>query len=182
MLCTIITYLNISLDLSLSYALPTWETYRDSICEITLKHPYASDKISQSGNNTFEIESPKDISDPDSLSMTIQGTCLSEPIPITKEMFNLTLSSLKDNFKGVTHEDNAFNRTDPTGISKNLISITGMGDGGDLSKGNSILTAVKNNITYIIKLNATGDDGNSGFVNNYKYLEDNVLSSVNLTK
>lgn len=166
---------------SFSYTLPTWESYHDSICQVTIKHPYVADKILQSGGNGFKIEIAKDTKDPDSISMTIQGTCLSDSMPITKEMYNLTMSSLKDNYKIVTHQDGTFNKTGSDGVAKNYISITGMSGGSDLLKGNSILTAIKNNMTYIVKLNATGEDGNSGFVNNYKYLEDNVLGSLNFT-
>lgn len=165
-----------------SYALPIWEAYHDSICQVTIKHPYATDKILQSGGNRFQIDIAKDTTDPDSISMTIEGTCLSDSMPITREMYNLTLTSLKDNYKIVTREDGKFNKTGADGVSKNYISITGTSGGSDLLKGNSILTAIKNNMTYIVKLNATGDDGNSGFVNNYKYLEDNILGSLNFTR
>jgi hypothetical protein len=177
-----IACLNNSLSPSYSYALPTWETFHDSICQITIKHPYVTDKISHSGDNAFEIEIAKDISDPDSISMTIEGTCLPDSMPITKEMYNLTLASLKDNYKRIIYPDGTFDKIGPDDESKTYISITGLSGGNEQLKGNSILTAIKNNMTYIVKLNATGEDGNSGFVNNYRYFEDNVLDSLNLTR
>jgi len=165
-----------------SSALPTWETFHDSTCQVTIKHPYATDKISRSGGNTFEIKIAKDISDPDSISMTIEGTCLSDSMPVTKEMYNLTRASIKDNYKRITHEDGIFNKSGSEGESINYISITGLPGNSELFKGNSILTTVENNTTYIFKLNATGEDGNSGFVNNYKYFEDNVFGSLNINR
>lgn len=179
---TVIFFLNNFSTLPFSRALPTWETFYASNCQITIKHPYTTDKISQSGGSAFEIGIAKDISDPDSISMTVGGTCLSDSMPITKEMYNLTLTSLKNNYERIIHEDGSFNTTGLGGEIKNYISIAGLIGGSDFLKGNSILTSVKNNMTYIIKLNATGEDGNSGFINNYKYFEDNILGSFNFNK
>jgi hypothetical protein len=165
-----------------TYALPTWETYKNPVCGITLKHPYLTDKITNEDKHIFEINSLRDQSDPDSINMTITGSCLDKPIPITKEMINLTDASLRKNFMVVTYDYNKFNKTNEQGGLSSSVSIGGFTDNSGLMRVNSVVTTIQNNMTYIIKLFASGDDGNSGFINNYEYLEDNILGSLNFAK
>lgn len=167
---------------SITFGSPDWETYNFSSCGITLQHPYQSDIIKQSSGNSLEVESNREAADPDSIDMTIKSTCILKPILITGQMFNLTLSSLKNSFASITHEESIFNRTDADGALVNYISVVGYKENSNQLNGNSILTTTKNNMTNIIKLNSTGDDGISGFANNYKYLEENILGSINITR
>ena len=84
-------------------AQPTWELYEDKDCAISLMHPFKTDKISDGSVETFQIESIKQISDPDSLNMSIFTSCIDEKVPITEHTMNLTLSGLKEDLQIKTY-------------------------------------------------------------------------------
>lgn len=167
---------------SYSSAQPTWEAYESKECAISLMHPFTTDKISEGSIETFQIVSVKQISDPNSLNMSIAASCIGEKLPITKETMNLTLSGLKNDLQLVTFEDNSFNSTLIDGERASIVTAGGPIGIGGLMRAFTVTEMDHDNSTYIIKISSTGDDGMSGFVNNYDYLKDNILSSIKFLK
>jgi len=168
-------------NLSYSYASaqPTWELYENKICAISLMHPFTTDKISETTTETFQIESVKQISDPDSLNMSIATSCVDEKLPITEEAMNLTLSGLKNDLQLVSFEENSFNGTLIDGERASSVTTGGPIGIGDLMRAVTVTEVNHDNSTFIIRISSLGDDGLSGFNNNHNYLRDNILSSIN---
>ena len=52
----------------------------------------------------------------------------------------------------------------------------------DINEIDKIIETNHSDQTYIIKLNFAGDEGISGFYNNYKYLEDNLIDSIKFSR
>ena len=52
----------------------------------------------------------------------------------------------------------------------------------DIREIDNIIETNHSNQTFVIKLNFAGDEGISGFYNNYKYLADNLIDSIKFLK
>lgn len=167
-----------NLTYSNSSAQPTWEVYESKNCVISLMHPFTTDKVSEGTTETFQIVSVKQVSDPDSLNMSIATSCIDQKLPITEQTMNLTLSGLKNDLQLVTFEENSFNGTLIDGERASSVTAGGPIGIGDLMRAFTVTEMIHDNRTYIIKISSTGDDGLSGFLNNHNYLRDNVLSSI----
>jgi hypothetical protein len=163
-------------------AQPSWESYENESCAISLMHPYKDDRISQGLGGTFQIISAKDIKDLDSLNMNITTSCLDERLPITEQSMNLTMSGLKEHFKLVTYEENSFNETLIDGEKASFVTVGGPTKSGEFFKAHTVTEMNHNNNTYIIRIVSSGNDGLSGFFNNHNYLKDNVISSIKFLK
>ncbi len=171
-LCTIV------LSASVANAQPSWELYQNKNCGISLMHPYPTDKISSNSPQSFLIASSSDQLDPDSLNMNITIKCIDERIPITEESMNLTMAGLREELSLVTYEENAYNSTI---IDNEIASTVSVGGPTSLEQGSqaySVTEVNHNNMTFVITLESIGDDGISGFFNNFNYLKDNVLNSI----
>jgi hypothetical protein len=167
-----------------SIAQPTWELYENNNCGISLKHPYASDIIldNNKSNNSFQINSFEEQADPDSLNMTLMVSCIGKAIPITYENMELARSSLLKDSNAIVLEDISFNRTTIDGEIAGSVATSRPIGLGDIKEIDKIIETNHSDHTYIIKLNFTGDDGISGFFNNYKYLEDNIVDSIKFSQ
>ena len=167
-----------------SIAQPTWELYENNNCGISLKHPYASDIIldNNKSNNSFQINSFEEQADPDSLNMTLMVSCIGKAIPITYENMELARSSLLKDSKAIVLEDISFNRTTIDGEIAGSVATSRPIGLADINEIDKIIETNHSDHTYIIKLNFTGDDGISGFFNNYKYLEDNIIDSIKFSQ
>src|SRR5687768_2354362 len=167
-----------------SIAQPTWELYENNNCGISLKHPYASDIIldNNKSNNSFQINSFEEQADPDSLNMTLMVSCIGKAIPITYENMELARSSLLKDSNAVVLEDISFNRTTIDGEIAGSVATSRPIGLGDINEIDKIIETNHSDHTYIIKLNFTGDEGISGFFNNYKYLEDNIIDSIKFSQ
>jgi hypothetical protein len=167
-----------------SIAQPTWELYENNNCGISLKHPYASDIIldKNKSNNSFQINSFEEQADPDSLNMTLMVSCIGKAIPITYENMELARSSLLKDSNAIVLEDISFNRTTIDGEIAGSVATSRPIGLGDINEIDKIIETNHSDYTYIIKLNFTGDDGISGFFNNYKYLEDNIIDSIKFSQ
>ena len=167
-----------------SIAQPTWELYENNNCGISLKHPYASDIIldNNKSNNSFQINSFEEQADPDSLNMTLMVSCIGKAIPITYENMELARSSLLKDSNAIVLEDISFNRTTIDGEIAGSVATSRPIGLGDINEIDKIIETNHSDHTYIIKLNFTGDDGISGFFNNYKYLEDNIIDSIEFSQ
>ena len=166
-----------------SRAQPTWEMYENNKCGISLKHPYASDIVlDNKSNNSFKIQSFEDHVDPDSLNMTLMVSCIDKAIPITYENMELARSSLLKDSKAIVLEEISFNRTAIDGEIAGSVAISRPIGLTDIDEIDKIIETNHSDQTYIIKLNFAGDDGNSGFYNNYKYLEDNLIDSIKFSQ
>ena len=162
----------------------TWETYVNNTCEILLKHPYDSDIVLENdkSNKSFKIQSFKDPSDPDSLNMTLMVSCIDKAIPITQENMELARSSLLKDSKADVFEDISFNRTTVDGETAGSVAVSrpiGLTDTKEIDK---IIETNHSDQTYIIKLNFAGNEGVSGFYNNYRFLDDNLINSIKFSK
>lgn len=160
---------------------PTWETYENKNCGISLKHPYETDIIQDNNGtgNKFQISSMKNPMDPNSMDVTLVVTCINKSIPITIEHMELAKASLLEEPGFVVYEDVSFNRTKVDGAVAGSFAAAGPTGLVDIKEVNSVVETNHNNQTYIIKLHFSGDDGTRGFYNNYKYLEDNIIDSIN---
>jgi hypothetical protein len=167
-----------------SIAQPTWELYENNNCGISLKHPYASDIIldKNKSNNSFQINSFEEQADPDSLNMTLMVSCIGKAIPITYENMELARSSLLKDSNAIVLEDISFNRTTIDGEIAGSVATSRPIGLGDINEIDKIIETNHSDYTYIIKLNFTGDEGISGFFNNYKYLEDNIIDSIKFSQ
>jgi hypothetical protein len=167
-----------------SIAQPTWELYENNNCGISLKHPYASDIIldKNKSNNSFQINSFEEQADPDSLNMTLMVSCIGKAIPITYENMELARSSLLKDSNAIVLEDISFNRTTIDGEIAGSVATSRPIGLGDINEIDKIIETNHSDYTYIIKLNFTGDEGISGFFNNYKYLEDNIIDSMKFSQ
>lgn len=167
-----------------STAQPTWELYENNSCGISLKHPYISDIIldNDSSNYDFQIHSFEDFADPDSLNMTLMVSCIDKAIPITYEAMELAKSSLFEDSNATVLEDVSFNRTTIDGQTAGSVAISKSIGLTDLKEIDKIIETNHTDQTYIIKLNYAGDEGISGFYNNYKYLDDNLIDSIKFSQ
>jgi hypothetical protein len=167
-----------------SIAQPTWELYENNNCGISLKHPYASDIIldNNKSNNSFQINSFEEQTDPDSMNMTLMVSCIGKAIPITYENMELARSSLLKDSNAVVLEDISFNRTTIDGEIAGSVATSRPIGLADINEIDKIIETNHSDHTYIIKLNFTGDEGISGFFNNYKYLEDNIIDSIKFSQ
>ena len=167
-----------------SIAQPTWELYENNNCGISLKHPYVSDIVldNNKSNNSFQIHSFEDYADPDSLNMSLLVSCIGKAIPITYENMELARSSLLKDSKAIVLEDISFNRTTIDGEIAGSVAISRPIGLADINEIDKIIETNHSDQTYIIKLNFTGDEGISGFFNNYKYLEDNIIDSIEFSQ
>ncbi len=167
-----------------SMAQPTWEIYENNNCGISLKHPYASDIVSDNykSNNSFKIQSFETHTDPDSLNMTLMVSCIDKAIPITYENMELARSNLVKDSKAIVLEDISFNRTTIDGEAAGSVAISRPIGLTDINEIDKVIETNHSDQTYIIKLNFTGDEGISGFNNNYRYLEDNLIDSIKFSQ
>lgn len=167
-----------------SNAQPTWELYENYNCGISLKHPYASDTVlnNVSANNGFQIQSFKDRNDPDSLNMTLMVSCIDKAIPITYDNMELAKSSLLKDSNAIVIEDISYNRTNIDGQKAWSVAISNPLGLPKINEIDKIIETNHDNQTYIIKLNYAGDDGISGFYNNYKYFDDNIIESIKFSR
>lgn len=167
-----------------STAQPTWELYENNYCGISLKHPYISDIIldNDSSNNNFQIHSFEDPADPDSLNLTLMVSCIDKAIPITYESMELAKSSLLKDSKDIVLEDISFNGTTIDGETAGSVAISRHIGLTDLKEIDKIIETNHTDQTYIIKLNYAGNEGISGFYNNYKYLDDNLIDSIKFSQ
>ena len=157
--------------------------YENYKCGISLKHPYASDIVlDNKSNNSFKIQSFEDHVDPDSLNMTLMVSCIDKAIPITYENMELARSSLLKDSKAIVLEEISFNGTAIDGEIAGSVAISRPIGLTDIDEIDKIIETNHSDQTYIIKLNFAGDDGNSGFYNNYKYLEDNLIDSIKFSQ
>ena len=163
-------------------AQPTWEFYENKNCAISLLHPFKTDKITEGSFETFQIVSVKQINDPDSLNMNLSASCINERLPITEQTMNLTLYGLKEDLQLVTFEENSFNGTLIDGERASSVTAVGQIGSGELLRAHSVTEMNHGNSTYIIRMSSSGDEGLSGFYNNYQYLRDNILNSINFLK
>ena len=182
MLPIIFLFVVITVAFPQASAQPTWELYENKNCAFSLMHPFKTDKISEGSIETFQIESVKQINDPDSLNLSISASCLNERLPITEDTMNLTMSGLKEDLKLVTLEENSFNDTLIDGERASIVTVGGQIGIGDLLRAYTITEMNHGNSTYIIRISSSGDQGLSGFFNNYQYLRDNILTSINFLK
>ncbi len=120
--------------------------------------------------------------DPDSLNMTLMVSCIDKAIPITYENMELARSSLLKDSKAIILEEITFNRTTIDGEVAGSVAISKPIGLTDIDEIDKIIETNHSDQTYIIKLNFTGDEGNSGFYNNYKYLEDNLIDSIKFSQ
>ena len=91
---------------------------------------------------------------------------------------NLTMAGLREELSLVTYEENAYNSTI---IDNEIASTVSVGGPTSLEQGSqaySVTEVNHNNMTFVITLESIGDDGISGFFNNFNYLKDNVLNSI----
>ncbi len=167
-----------------SKAQPIWEIYENNNCGISLKHPYASDIVldNDKSNNSFEIQSFETHTDPDSLNMTLMVSCIDKAIPITYENMELARSNLLKDSKAIVLEDISFNRTTIDGEAAGSVAISRPIGLTDINEIDKVIETNHSDQTYIIKLNFTGDEGISGFNNNYRYLEDNLIDSIKFSQ
>ena len=167
-----------------SSAQPTWESYENKACGISLKHPFVSDTILDNAGvaNNFQIHSLKDRMDPDSMNMTLAVSCIEKAIPITYEVMELAKSSLIKDSNAIVYEDISFNRTTLDGETAWSVAVSKPIGFADITEIDNIIETNHSNPTFVIKLNFAGDEGISGFHNNYKYLADNLLDSVKFLK
>ena len=181
---TLLTIITIIIAVPSSLAQPTWEAYENNNCGISLKHPYASDIVldNDRSNNSFKIQSFQDLADPDSLNMTLMVSCIDKAIPITQENMELARSSLLKDSKAIVLEDISFNRTTIDGEAAGSVAISRPIGLTDIKEIDKIIETNHSDQTYIIKLNFTGDEGISGFYNNYGYLEDNLIDSIKFSQ
>ena len=181
---TLLTFITIIIAVPSSLAQPTWEAYENNNCGISLKHPYSSDIVldNDKSNNSFKIQSFQDLADPDSLNMTLMVSCIDKAIPITQENMELARSSLLKDSKAIVIEDISFNRTTIDGEAAGSVAISRPIGLTDINEIDKIIETNHSDQTYIIKLNFTGDEGISGFYNNYGYLEDNLIDSIKFSQ
>lgn len=167
-----------------SDAQPTWETYVNKTCGILLKHPYQSDIVLDDNNSKkgFKIQSLKDPSDPDSMNMTLMVSCIDKAIPITQENMELARSSLLNDSRAVVFEDISFNRTTIDGETAGSVAINRPVGLTDIKEIDKIIETNHTDQTYVIKLNFAGNEGVSGFYNNYRYLDDNLINSIKFSR
>lgn len=159
-------------------AQPTWELYENENCALSLKHPYKNDIILESASGIFQVNSNKDIQDPDSLNMNMTISCLDERLPITKQAMNLTLSGLKQDLELVMYEENLFNETLIDGVKASTVTAGGLIESSELLRAHTVTEMNHDNNTYIIRIISSGNDGISGFFNNHNYFKDNILNSI----
>ena len=183
-LVTILVVISMVIVLPTSSAQPTWESYENNACGISLKHPYLSDTIlnNTGGGNNFQIHSLKDRMDPDSMNMTLSVSCIEKAIPITYEVMELAKSSLLKDSNAIVYEDISFNRTTIDGETAGSVAVSKPTGFADITEIDNIIETNHSNQTFVIKLNFAGDEGISGFYNNYKYLADNLLDSIKFLK
>jgi len=181
---TLLTFITIIIAVPSSLAQPTWEAYENNNCGISLKHPYSSDIVldNDKSNNSFKIQSFQNLADPDSLNMTLMVSCIDKAIPITQENMELARSSLLKDSKAIVIEDISFNRTTIDGEAAGSVAISRPIGLTDINEIDKIIETNHSDQTYIIKLNFTGDEGISGFNNNYRYLEDNLIDSIKFSQ
>ena len=170
--------------LPISSAQPTWELYENNACGISLKHPFVSDTILDNTgvSNNFQIHSLKDRTDPDSMNMTLAVSCIDKEIPITYEVMELAKSSLLKDSTAVVYEDISFNRTTIDGEKAGSVAVSKPTGFADRTEIDNIIETNHSNQTFVIKLKFAGDEGISGFYNNYKYLADNLVGSIKFLK
>jgi hypothetical protein len=183
-LVTIFVIMAVVNVLPTSSAQPTWELYENNACGISLKHPFVSDTIldNASAANNFQIHSFKDPMDPDSMNMTLAVSCIDKAIPITYEVMELAKSSLVEDSKAIVYEDISFNRTTIDGETAGSVAVNKPTGFADITEIDNIIETNHSNQTFVIKLNFAGDEGISGFYNNYKYLADNLIDSIKFLK
>jgi hypothetical protein len=167
-----------------SSAQPTWELYENNACGISLKHPFVSDTILDNNGaaNNFQILSFKDPMDPDSMNMTLAVSCIDKAIPITYEVMELAKSSLVKDSKAIVYEDISFNRTTIDGEKAGSVAVSKPTGFADIREIDNVIETNHSNQTFVIKLNFAGDEGISGFYNNYQYLADNLIDSIKFLK
>jgi hypothetical protein len=183
-LVTILVIMALVNVLPTSGAQPTWELYENNACGISLKHPFVSDTIldNTGAANNFQIHSFKDPMDPDSMNMTLAVSCIDKAIPITYEVMELAKSSLVEDSKAIVYEDISFNRTTIDGEKAGSVAVSKTTGFADIREIDNIIETNHSNQTFVIKLNFAGDEGISGFYNNYKYLADNLIDSIKFLK
>jgi hypothetical protein len=179
-LVTLLVVIAVVVVVPTSSAQPTWEFYENKACGISLKHPSISDTIfdNNSAVNNFQIYSLEDQADPDSMNMTLSVSCIDKAIPITYEVMELAKSGLLKDSKDVVYEDISFNRTAIDGETAGSVAVSRHTGLADITEIHNIIETNHTNQTYVIKLNFAGDEGISGFYNNYKYLKDNLIDSI----
>ena len=84
--------------------------------------------------------------------------------------------------KAIVLEDISFNRTTIDGEAAGSVAISKPIDLTDINEIDKIIETNHSDHTYIIRLNFAGDEGISGFYNNYKYLEDNLIDSIKFSQ
>lgn len=176
--CSTISFVLAVIVFSHANAHPSWELYESKSCAISLMHPYETDRISEGTIGSFQIISVKDTRDPDSLNMNITTSCIDERVPITEQSMNLTMSGIKEALESVMYEENSFNETVIDGEKASIVTVGGQIESGELLKAHSVTEMSHNNNTYIIRIVSSGNDGLSGYFDNYNYLKDNILSSI----
>ena len=167
-----------------SEAQPTWKTYVNNTCGILLKHPYESDIVFDDDNSSkgFKIQSLEDPMDPDSMNMTLIVSCIDKAIPITQENMELARSSLLKDSQAVVFEDISFDRTTIDGERAGSVAISRSVGPTDIKEIDKIIETNHTDQTYIIKLKFAGNEGVSGFLNNYRYLDDNIINSIKFSE
>ena len=176
--CSTISFVLAVTVFSHANAQPSWELYESESCAISLMHPYKTDRISEGTIGNFQIISVKDTTDPDSVNMNITTSCIDERVPITKQSMNLTMSGIKEDLESVMYEENSFNETMIDGEKASVVTVGGQIESGELLKAHSVAEMNHNNNTYIIRIVSSGNDGLSGYFDNYNYIKDNILSSI----
>jgi len=168
----------------MSSAQPTWELYENKNCGVSLKHPYVSDTIldNDSSDNNFQIYSFEDHTDPDSMNTTLMVSCIDKAIPITYEVMELAKSSLLKDSKAIVLEDISFNRTTIDGETAGSVAVSKPVGLADITEVDNIIETNHSNQTYVIKLKFAGGEGISGYYNNYKYLEGNLIDSFKFSE
>ncbi len=181
---TLLTFITIIIAVPSSLAQPTWEAYENNNCGISLKHPYSSDIVldNDKSNNSFKIQSFQNLADPDSLNMTLMVSCIDKAIPITQENMELARSSLLKDSKAIVIEDISFNRTAVDGEKAGSVAISKPIGLTDIKEIDKIIETNHSDHTYIFKLNFAGNEGVSGFYNNYGYLSDNLIDSIKFSQ
>lgn len=177
---TLLAFIAMIIVVPSSLAQPTWEAYENNNCGISLKHPYASDIVidNDRSNNSFKIQSFQDLADPDSLNMTLMVSCIDKAIPITQENMELARSNLLKDSKAIVIEEISFNRTAIDGEVAGSVAISRPIGLTDIKEIDKIIETNNSDQTYIFKLNFAGNEGVSGFYNNYRYLSDNLIDSI----
>ncbi len=183
-LVTLLAVIAMVVVVPISSAQPTWELYENEHCGISLKHPYVSDTIldNDDSDNNFQIYSFVDHADPDSMNMTLMVSCIDKAIPITYEVMELAKSSLLKDSKAIVLEDISFNRTTIDGETAGSVAVSKPIGVADITEVDNTIETNHSNQTYVIKLNYAGGEGISGFYNNYKYLEDNIIDSIKFSE